>query len=56
MMKPTNHSSRRTKIIATLGPANDSEEAMSALIAAGVDMVRLNFSHGTQADHQKRFE
>ena len=45
---------RRTKIIATLGPASDSEEALRNLIAAGVDMVRTNFSHGTMADHENR--
>jgi pyruvate kinase len=38
---------RRTKIIATVGPASDSDELLDALIAAGVDIFRLNFSHGT---------
>jgi pyruvate kinase len=42
---------RRTKIIATIGPATRSIEAMSALIEAGVDVFRLNFSHGTRAEH-----
>ena len=45
---------RRTKIIATLGPALDEESAMMGLIEAGVDVVRLNFSHGTHADHEQR--
>lgn len=45
---------RRTKIVATLGPATDSPEALGAIIAAGVDVVRLNFSHGNAEDHQKR--
>jgi pyruvate kinase len=40
---------RRTKIIATVGPACDSEEKINALMEAGVDMFRLNFSHGDQA-------
>jgi pyruvate kinase len=38
---------RRTKIIATVGPASDSDKALDALIAAGTDIFRLNFSHGT---------
>jgi pyruvate kinase len=37
---------RRTKIVATLGPATDSEKALEKLIRAGVDVVRVNFSHG----------
>jgi pyruvate kinase len=36
---------RRTKIVATLGPATDSDEVMNDLVAAGVDVVRLNLSH-----------
>lgn len=45
---------RHTKIIATLGPATDSEEVMSDLMDAGVDLVRLNFSHGTHEEHAWR--
>jgi pyruvate kinase len=45
---------RRTKIVATLGPASSSPEVMQRLIAAGVDVVRLNFSHGTAQDHIER--
>ncbi len=45
---------RRTKIVATLGPASSSPEVMGRLIAAGVDVVRLNFSHGTAQDHIER--
>ena len=45
---------RRTKIVATLGPATDSTEALAKLVAAGVDMVRLNFSHGRHEDHRAR--
>ncbi len=47
---------RRTKIIATLGPATDDPTILEDLISAGVNIVRLNFSHGTQAAHQKRME
>lgn len=42
---------RRTKIIATIGPASNSPEALRSLIAAGVDVVRLNLSHGDVEDH-----
>ena len=45
---------RSTKIVAPLGPASSSPEALGALIAAGVDVVRLNFSHGTADDHRAR--
>jgi len=42
---------RRTKIVATVGPASNDESTLSALVGAGVDAFRLNFSHGTQAGH-----
>ncbi|TVP85154.1 MAG: pyruvate kinase [Thioalkalivibrio sp.] len=45
---------RRTKIVATLGPATDSERALEQLVQAGVDVVRINFSHGDPASHRKR--
>jgi pyruvate kinase len=45
---------RQTKIVATLGPASSSPEVLERMIRAGVDCVRLNFSHGTAADHQER--
>ncbi|MHA7840927.1 MAG: pyruvate kinase [Gammaproteobacteria bacterium] len=45
---------RRTKIIATLGPATDDEAVLERLIAAGADLVRLNFSHGEASDHGRR--
>ncbi|NUQ49630.1 MAG: pyruvate kinase [Phycisphaerae bacterium] len=41
----------RTKLVATIGPASSSEETLSALLSAGVDVCRLNFSHGTLAEH-----
>ena len=46
---------RRTKIIATLGPASSSPEALDALITAGVDVFRLNFSHGTHDGHAETY-
>jgi len=45
---------RRTKIVATLGPATDDRAVLKKLIQAGVDVVRLNFSHGDAEDHQNR--
>ncbi|PDW04374.1 pyruvate kinase [Candidatus Viridilinea mediisalina] len=42
---------RRTKIVATLGPASSSPERIAGLIRAGMNIVRLNFSHGSHADH-----
>jgi pyruvate kinase len=47
---------RRTKIVATLGPATDTPEVMQSLVRAGVDVVRLNLSHGEHADHRHRLE
>ncbi len=46
---------RRTKIIATLGPASSSPEVLARLFQAGADVFRLNFSHGTHEDHAARF-
>src|SRR5487761_2268417 len=46
---------RRTKIIATLGPASSTPEMLARLFQAGADVFRLNFSHGTHADHAARF-
>ena len=45
---------RATKIIATLGPASEKPEVLREMIRAGLDVVRLNFSHGTVADHLAR--
>jgi pyruvate kinase len=48
--------SRQTKIVATLGPASASEEMIRKLFLAGVDVFRLNFSHGEHSDHQSRVD
>jgi len=47
---------RRTKIVATLGPATDDPAVLEELILAGADVFRINFSHGTAADQAKRVE
>jgi pyruvate kinase len=47
---------RKTKVIATIGPACDAPETIEAMIRAGMNVARLNFSHGTHEDHRKRVE
>ena len=47
---------RRTKILATLGPATDDPKVLDKVIEAGVDVVRINFSHGTPEEHLSRAE
>ncbi len=47
---------RSTKIVATLGPASSDAATLERMVRAGVDVVRLNFSHGTAADHRARAE
>lgn len=47
---------RRTKIVATIGPASEKLEMLIKLIEAGVNVTRLNFSHGTQEEHRTRIE
>ena len=47
---------KKTKIICTLGPASDSEKVLSGLIDAGMNVARLNFSHGTHEEHAKKIE
>ena len=46
---------RRTKIVCTLGPAVASEEGIRELVDAGMDVARLNFSHGEHADHEANY-
>lgn len=47
---------KKTKIVATIGPASRNKETLAELIKAGANVFRLNFSHGTHADHQKTIE
>ena len=47
---------RSTKIVATLGPASSDPGVLERMVRAGIDVVRLNFSHGTADDHRKRVE
>jgi pyruvate kinase len=47
---------RKAKILATLGPASSSAEAIEALFRAGADVFRLNFSHGSHEDHKRRYD
>ncbi|MEU9185840.1 pyruvate kinase [Streptomyces sp. NPDC048484] len=47
---------RRSKIVCTLGPAVDSHEQLVSLIEAGMNVARFNFSHGSHAEHQGRYE
>ncbi|MFQ5583037.1 MAG: pyruvate kinase, partial [Calditrichia bacterium] len=47
---------KRTKIVATLGPASNSEDSIRQLIAADVNTFRLNFSHGTHEEHGRLIE
>ena len=47
---------RKTKIVGTIGPASESEEVFKKLCEAGLNVARLNFSHGTHEEHQKKIE
>jgi len=47
---------RKTKIVCTLGPASDTKEVIAALCRAGMNVARLNFSHNTHADHQRKID
>lgn len=48
--------SRRTKIVCTLGPASDPEGRIAELVRAGMNVARLNFSHGDHQEHQRRYD
>ncbi|MGF7060240.1 pyruvate kinase [Brassicibacter mesophilus] len=47
---------KKTKIVCTIGPASENEEILAKLIANGLNVARLNFSHGTHEEHQKRID
>ena len=47
---------RKTKIVCTLGPASNTKEIIAGLCRAGMNVARMNFSHNTHADHQKRID
>ena len=47
---------KKTKIVCTLGPASDTEEVLAAMADAGMNVCRLNFSHGTHEDHAKKIK
>ncbi|MBZ0277590.1 MAG: pyruvate kinase, partial [Anaerolineae bacterium] len=47
---------KRTKIVATIGPASRSEDTLREMIRAGMDVARINFSHGDHATHQETIE
>ncbi|MGZ6134930.1 MAG: pyruvate kinase, partial [Myxococcaceae bacterium] len=47
---------RRSKIVCTLGPASDAPRVLAAMVASGMDVARLNFSHGSAAEHRGRAE
>ena len=47
---------RKTKIVCTLGPASETKEIITGLCRAGMNVARMNFSHNTHADHQKRID
>ena len=47
---------RKTKIVCTIGPACDSYEILAGMCKAGMNVARLNFSHGTHEDHQRRID
>ena len=47
---------RKTKLIATIGPACDGLDTIKAMIHAGMNVARLNFSHDTHVEHRKRLE
>lgn len=47
---------RKTKIVCTIGPASESEEVITAMCLAGMNVARLNFSHGTHEDHKKKID
>lgn len=56
MPKLSEENLRRTKIVATLGPSTDDPDVLEAMVLAGVDVVRVNFSHGSHKEHRRRIK
>ena len=50
------HLFKKTKVICTIGPSSDNPETLAALADAGMNIVRLNFSHGTHEEHLNRIK
>ena len=50
------HNMRKTKVICTIGPASENEEILTKMMEAGMNVARLNFSHGTHEEHQKKID
>ena len=47
---------RKTKIICTIGPASENEQTLTAMCKAGMNVARLNFSHGSHEEHKKKID
>ena len=47
---------RKTKVICTIGPASENEEVLTRMMQAGMNVARLNFSHGSHEEHQKKID
>ena len=47
---------RKTKIVCTIGPASSTEKVLTEMCLAGMNVARLNFSHGTHADHKEKID
>ena len=47
---------RKTKVICTIGPASENEETLTKMMEAGMNVARLNFSHGSHEEHQKKID
>src|SRR5712692_1369669 len=56
MLYRNKYEMRRTKIVCTIGPATDSEAQLEQLMRAGMNVARLNFSHGTHQEHEQVIE